>query len=75
MAESSCGKYTSQFNMFVVWCDVLAEPRATFPASSGTVALYLQSVVKNVNTFAPIRAASTSIALYQKINLFDHEPM
>ena len=25
-------------------------------------------------TFAPVKAASTAIAFYQKINLFSHEP-
>jgi hypothetical protein len=39
VADFSCGKYTGQFNMFVVWCDALAEPRATLPASDGTVAM------------------------------------
>ena len=74
VAESSCGKYTGQFNMFVAWCDARAEPRETLPASDGTVALYLQSVMNNANTFAPVKAASAAIAFYQKINLFDHEP-
>ena len=58
MAESSCGKYTSQFNMFVAWYDALAEPRANLPASDGTVALFLQSVMNN----APMKAASAAIA-------------
>ncbi len=42
VAESSCGKYKCQFNMLVAWCDALVEPRATLPASDGTVAMYLQ---------------------------------
>ncbi len=74
VAESSCGKYTDQFNMFVNWCDALAEPRASLPASDGTVALYMQSVMNGAKTFAPVKAASAAIAFYQKINLFDHEP-
>ena len=41
VAESTCDKYTGQFNMFVAWCDARAEPRETLPASHGTVALYL----------------------------------
>ena len=74
VAESSCGKYTGQFNMFVSWCDSLAEPRASLPASEGTVALYLQAVMNGAKTFAPVKAASAAIAFYQKINLFSHEP-
>jgi hypothetical protein len=30
VAVSWCGKYTSQFNMFVTWCEALSEPRRTF---------------------------------------------
>ena len=39
VAESSCGKYKGQFNMFVTWCDALAEPRVSLPASDGTMVL------------------------------------
>ncbi len=74
VAESSCGKYTCRFSMFVVWCDALAEPRASLHASDCTMALYLQSVMNGAKTFAPVKAASTAIAFYQKINLFSHEP-
>ena len=74
VAESSAGKYTGQFNRFVAWCDALAEPRASLPASDATVALYMQSVMNNAKTFAQVKAASVAIAFYQKINLFDHEP-
>ncbi len=63
-AESSCGKYAGQFNMFVAWCHARAEPRATLPASEGTVALYLQSVMNNAKTFLPVKAASIANALY-----------
>ena len=55
VVESSCGKYTCQFNMFLIWCDALAEPRATLPASDGTVTMYLQSMMNNAKTFAPVR--------------------
>ncbi len=52
----------------------MAEPRSSLPASDGTVALYMQSVMNGAKTFAPVKAASAAIAFYQKINLFDHEP-
>jgi hypothetical protein len=74
VAGSSCGKYTGQFNMFVAWCDARAEPRETLPASDGTMALYLQSVMNTAKTFAPVKAACAAIAFYRKINLFDTEP-
>jgi hypothetical protein len=74
VAESSCGKYTGQFSMFVAWCDALAEPRASLPALDGTVAFCMQAVINGAKTFAPGKAASATIAFYQKINLFDHEP-
>ena len=51
--------------MFVRWCDSLTVPRVDLlPASDGTVAMYLQSVVNGAVTFAPVKAASTAIALY-----------
>jgi integrase len=74
VAASSCGKYTGQFNMFVAWCEARAEPRASLPASEATVALYLQSVMNNAKTIAPVKAASAAIAFFQKINLYDHDP-
>ncbi len=74
VADSSCKTYTCQFNMFVAWCGALAEPRVPLPASDATVALYLQSVANATKTFAPVKAASSEIAFYQKINLFIHEP-
>ena len=64
VTESSCGKYTGQFTMFAAWCDARAEPRATLPASDGTVALYLQSVMNTAKTFTPVKAASAAIAFY-----------
>ena len=42
----------------------MAEPGATLPASDGTVAMHLQSVMNNAKTFAPVKAASAAIALY-----------
>ncbi len=75
VAVSSCGKYTGQFNMFVAWCEAVAEPRASLHASDATVALYLQAVINDAKTFAPVKAAaSTAIAFYHKINIFNHEP-
>ena len=67
VAASSCDKYTGQFNMFVAWCEARAEPRASLPASEATVALYLQSVMNNAKTIAPVKAASAAIAFFQKI--------
>ena len=60
--------------MFVRWCDSLRVPRVPLPTSDSTVAMYMQSVANNAKTFAPVKAASTAIAFYQKINLFSHEP-
>ncbi len=74
VAESSCKTYTGQFNLFVACCGALAESRVPLPASDATVALYLQSVANAAKTFAPVKAASSAIAFYQKINLFTHEP-
>ena len=53
----------------------MAEPRASLPASDGIVALYLQSITNNAKTFSPMKVASTAIAFYLKIILFDHEPV
>ncbi len=62
LAESSCGKYIGQFNMLVTWCDSLAEPRSSLPASDGIVALYMHSVMNGAKTFAPVKAASAANA-------------
>ncbi len=73
VADSSCKTYTCQFNLFVEWCGALTEPRVPLPASDATVALYLQSVANAAKPFAPVKAASSAIAIYQKISLFTHE--
>jgi hypothetical protein len=36
--------------------------------------MYLKSVANYDKTFAPVKAASSTIAFYQKINLFIYEP-
>ena len=36
--------------------------------------LYLQSVMSGAKTIAPMKAASATIAFYQKIYLLSHEP-
>ena len=51
LAESSCGKCKCQFNVFVAWCDASVEPRASLPASDGTVALYLKLIMNAAKTF------------------------
>ena len=53
--------------MFVAWCGSLLEPRIPLPASDASAAVYVKS-------FAPVKVASAAIALFQKVNLFDHEP-
>jgi len=36
--------------------------------------MYLQSVVDDAKSFAPVKAASAAIDFFQTCNLFDHEP-
>ena len=60
--------------MVVCWCDSLTVPRVPLPATDGTMAIYIQSVVNGAKTFAPEKAASVAIAFYQENNLFSHEP-
>ena len=55
VAESSCGKYTCKFNMFVTWFGALAEPRVPLTTSDASVALYLNLLVNDANTFAPVK--------------------
>ncbi len=50
--------------MFVTWCEALAEPRASLPASDAMVALSVQSVMNSAKTFAPVKAASAAIAFF-----------
>ena len=59
--------------MIVARSDALTEPRASQPASDGTVAIYLQSVMSGAKTCAPVKAAPAVITFYQKINLFSHK--
>ncbi len=61
-AASTCKKYTGKWNLFVDWCNALAEPKMPLPASDGSVALYLQSAVNGAKTFRPVKAASAAIA-------------
>ena len=56
------------------WCAYLKIPRCPLPADEMTVSLYLHSVVKRANTFAPVKSASAAIAYFQKINLQYHLP-
>jgi hypothetical protein len=50
--------------MFVRWCDALTVPRVPLPATDGTMAMYLQSVMNGAKTFAPVKAASVAFAFY-----------
>ena len=65
VARSSCKTYTGQWNLFVAWCESLAELRVPLPVSDGSLALYLQAVVNGAKSFAPVKAASAAIAFYQ----------
>ena len=60
--------------MFVALCDSLAGLRLFLPASNGTMALYLQTVMNGAKTFSPYTASSAAIAFYKKINIFSYEP-
>jgi hypothetical protein len=60
--------------MFVTWCGSLLEPKVPLPASDASVAMYLQSVSNDAKSFAPVKAASAEIAVFQKVNLLGHEP-
>jgi hypothetical protein len=44
VAAKTCKTYTSQWNMFVRWCDSLTVPKVPLPATDGIVAMYLHSV-------------------------------
>ena len=57
VAAKLCKTYTSQWNMFVRWCDSLNVPRVPLPTTDGTVAMYMQSVAIGAKTFAPVNAA------------------
>ncbi len=74
VVESTCNKYEGQFRMFVMWCGSPLEPMVPLPASDALVALYLQSVVNDAKSFAPVKTPSAVIAFFQKVNLFNHEP-
>ncbi len=64
VAGSTCKKYEGQFRMFVAWCDSLVEHRIPLPASYASVVMYLQSVVNDAKSFAPLKAASAAIAFF-----------
>ena len=52
-----------------MWCGPVLEPRVQLPASDASVALYLQVVVNDAKSFAPVKAASAAIAFFQKFGL------
>ncbi len=62
VATKTYRTYTGQWNMFVRWRDALTVPRVPHPATDGTLAMYQQSVVNGVKTFAPVKDASAAIA-------------
>ena len=67
VAGSKAEAYMGPWNHFMDWCASLKVPRCPLPADDMTVALYLQSVVKRANTFAPVKNASVAIAYFQII--------
>ncbi len=50
--------------MFVTWCRSLSEPSIPLPTSDASVAMYLQSVVNDAKSFAPVKAASAAIIFF-----------
>jgi hypothetical protein len=74
VAGSTCIKYEGQFRMFVAWGGSRVEPRVPLPASDASIAMYLQSVMNDAKSFAPVKAASAAIDFFQKVNLFDYKP-
>ena len=74
VADRSADRYTLLWNKFVKWCGDREAPRCPLPASETTVALFLQQVADEAQSFSVIKLASAAIAYYQKINLFDHNP-
>ncbi len=42
------------------------EPRVPLPASNALLALYLQSVVNDAKSFAPVKAVSAAIAFFKR---------
>jgi hypothetical protein len=74
VASSTSKAYSGPWMAFVEWCGSLARPSAVLPADEPTVAMYLQVIVDKTKTFAPIKSASAVIALYQNVNLYNHNP-
>ena len=74
VADRSSDRYTLLWKKFVQWCGDRVSPRCPLPASETTVALFLQQVADEAQSFSVIKQASAAIAYYQKINLFDHNP-
>ena len=56
------------------WCGVIESPRCSLPASETTVALFLQQVADEGQSFSAIKHASAAIAYFFKNNLFEHNP-
>jgi hypothetical protein len=54
-----------------MWRGSLLEPRIQLPALDASVAMYLQSVVNDAKSFAPVKAAAlAAIAFFHKVNLY-----
>ncbi len=64
VAASTSHAYVGPWNAFVLWCQSLIRPRKSLPAEDITVALYMQSLMNNVNSFSTIKSASASIVFF-----------
>jgi len=74
VAGSTSRAYVGPWNAFVLWCGTLIRPRRPLLADDLTVALYLQSLMDNSNSFSTVKSASAFIAFFHKINLFTNHP-
>ncbi len=68
--ESSCETGICQFNPFSARCEALAGPRVTLSASDAAKASYLQSVINDPKTFAPMAERALPRGRERALNLF-----
>jgi hypothetical protein len=61
------GTYRYAMRAFQQWCSERNPPRASLPASSGTVAMYLMWVTQHANTFSTVKTASAAIYSYHRL--------
>lgn len=65
--------YKGPWRLFQAFCAERSPPRASLPASAGTVAMYLMLVAQNAHTYSVVKTASAAIYAYHRFAASEDE--